>query len=84
MSDKIDAASLVAERHAVVTGGARGIGAAIAAKLHTMGANITIMGRNEQALLEASNSLLLAVHEEEPGKRFDQMREALERRGDWR
>ena len=57
MNDKIDAASLVAERHAVVTGGARGIGAAIAAKLHSMGANITIMGRNEQALLVASTAL---------------------------
>ncbi len=57
MNDKIDAAALIAERHAVVTGGARGIGAAIAAKLHTMGTNITIMGRNEQALLEASTAL---------------------------
>ena len=57
MNDKTDAASLVAERHAVVTGGARGIGAAIAVKLHTMGAKITIMGRSEQALIEASAAL---------------------------
>lgn len=38
-------------RHAVVTGGGRGIGAAIASELIGAGAKVTIMGRNE-ALLE--------------------------------
>ena len=57
MNDLTDPASLVTGRHAVVTGGARGIGAAIANKLHAMGANVTLMGRNEAALAE--NSLAL-------------------------
>ena len=37
-------------RHAWITGGGHGIGAAIAAELAGMGANITISGRNEDAL----------------------------------
>lgn len=36
--------------HAVVTGGSRGIGAAIAAALKERGANVTIMGRGKEAL----------------------------------
>ncbi|MEX2178785.1 MAG: SDR family NAD(P)-dependent oxidoreductase [Gemmatimonadaceae bacterium] len=39
------------ERHAIVTGGGRGIGAEIAAALVAAGARVTIMGRN-QAILE--------------------------------
>jgi NAD(P)-dependent dehydrogenase (short-subunit alcohol dehydrogenase family) len=37
-------------RHAVVTGGARGIGAAVADRLNALGARLTLMGRDEEAL----------------------------------
>jgi len=37
-------------RHAVVTGGGRGIGAAIAAELARLGAALTLLGRDRQAL----------------------------------
>lgn len=43
--------------HAVVTGGGRGIGAAIATRLHEMGAQVTVMGRNEARLAEITASL---------------------------
>lgn len=39
-------------RHALVTGGGRGIGRAIAAALRQAGAAVTIVGRNEKALAE--------------------------------
>jgi 3-hydroxybutyrate dehydrogenase len=39
-------------RHAVVTGGGRGIGRAVAASLCAAGAAVTIVGRNEAALAE--------------------------------
>lgn len=39
-------------RHAVVTGGARGIGHAIAARLVRDGALVTILGRNQEALAQ--------------------------------
>ena len=38
------------DRHAIVTGGAKGIGGAIAAALARMGASLTLMGRDEDAL----------------------------------
>lgn len=44
-------------RHAVVTGGSRGIGRAVAAALLAQGAHITIMGRNRHTLDEAANAL---------------------------
>ncbi len=44
-------------KHAVVTGGGRGIGAAIADSLANAGANVTIMGRNEQILLDKAKTL---------------------------
>src|SRR3990170_6640048 len=37
-------------RHAIVTGGSRGIGAAIAAELVRHGADVTIMGRSAETL----------------------------------
>lgn len=40
----------LAGRHAIVTGGGRGIGLAVAQELARLGARITIMGRNEAAL----------------------------------
>jgi NAD(P)-dependent dehydrogenase (short-subunit alcohol dehydrogenase family) len=40
----------LAEQHAIVTGGARGIGAAISTRLVALGARVTIMGRDQTAL----------------------------------
>ena len=44
-------------KHAVVTGGGRGIGAAIAAELVRLGANVTLMGRDLAALEERASEL---------------------------
>ena len=38
------------DQHAVVTGGSRGIGAAVAAELVRRGARVTIMGRSAETL----------------------------------
>ena len=47
----------LAGKHAVVTGGGTGIGAAIAAKLFDMGATVTIMGRREEPLRQAAQAM---------------------------
>jgi 3-hydroxybutyrate dehydrogenase len=47
-------------RHAVVTGGGRGIGAAIASALAAAGAKVTVMGRNEPQLRERAATLPIA------------------------
>ena len=47
----------LAGRHAVVTGGGRGIGAAVAERLVRLGANLTLMGR-DMARLEAAAGAL--------------------------
>jgi len=44
-------------RHAVVTGAARGIGAAIAASLAARGARLTLLGRSREPLVELGASL---------------------------
>lgn len=54
--------SALAGRHAVVTGGGRGIGAAIARALAGQGARITLMGRNA-ATLEQEAGLLRELTE---------------------
>ena len=43
--------------HAVVTGGARGIGAAIAERLDTLGVRLTLMGRQREPLQTKCTSL---------------------------
>ena len=48
---------MIAEQHAVVTGAARGIGAAIARALSDAGARVTLMGRSEQALATLAAAL---------------------------
>lgn len=47
-------------RHALVTGGARGIGAAIAHALLRQGARVTLLGRKESALRAAAQALASA------------------------
>ena len=47
-------------RHAVVTGGGRGIGAAIASALAAAGAKVTLMGRSEAPLRERAATLPIA------------------------
>jgi NAD(P)-dependent dehydrogenase (short-subunit alcohol dehydrogenase family) len=47
-------------RHAVVTGGGRGIGAAIADALADAGARVTLMGRREAPLQEKAHALPMA------------------------
>ena len=57
----------LAGRHAVVTGGSRGIGAAVARELARRGATLTLLGRDEAALeqvrseLERSGAEVVAV-----------------------
>jgi NAD(P)-dependent dehydrogenase (short-subunit alcohol dehydrogenase family) len=47
----------LAGRHAVVTGGGHGIGVVIAARLMAMGADVTVMGRDEKRLRAAAEEL---------------------------
>jgi NAD(P)-dependent dehydrogenase (short-subunit alcohol dehydrogenase family) len=47
----------LAGRHAIVTGGGRGIGRAIAARLVSAGASVTITGRDEAKLAETARAL---------------------------
>lgn len=49
--------SLLAGRHALVTGGAQGIGAAITGMLVSHGARVTIVGRNRESLARAMRTL---------------------------
>ncbi|MBI4969960.1 MAG: SDR family oxidoreductase [Rhodospirillales bacterium] len=48
-------------RHAVVTGGGRGIGAHVAARLAKLGADVTVVGRT-QATLDAQATAITARH----------------------
>ena len=49
--------TFLGDQHAIVTGGGRGIGAAISAALSRMGARVTIMGRDEATLKRQAESL---------------------------
>jgi NAD(P)-dependent dehydrogenase (short-subunit alcohol dehydrogenase family) len=51
-------------QHAIITGGGRGIGAAIATELARLGANLTLMGRTLETLVARRDELLLE-HERE-------------------
>ena len=53
--------AVLAERHAVVTGAARGIGAAIAHALVAEGARVSLIGRNAETL-DAAAATLAAAH----------------------
>ncbi|GEM82650.1 SDR family NAD(P)-dependent oxidoreductase [Meiothermus hypogaeus] len=52
----------LAGKHAVVTGGGRGIGAAIAAELAQAGARLTLMGRNRSSLEARAQQMNAEVH----------------------
>ncbi len=60
-----------AGRHAVVTGGGRGIGAAIAGRLAAGGARLTLMGRTEAVLAERQAELAEAFGVEVGRQRVD-------------
>jgi NAD(P)-dependent dehydrogenase (short-subunit alcohol dehydrogenase family) len=73
--------------HAVVTGGGRGIGAAISTMLAERGARVTIMGR-DQAVLErhhatlGDNAVAISCDVSDPASITDAFRQARERFGD--
>lgn len=54
MGTDMEAGRELAGRHALVTGGARGIGAAVAKALLARGARVTLAGRNAEALQAAA------------------------------
>jgi NAD(P)-dependent dehydrogenase (short-subunit alcohol dehydrogenase family) len=56
------AANILQGRHAVVTGGGRGLGAVIAAALADRGADLTLMGRTAGVLEAHAESLRLTSH----------------------
>jgi len=49
--------SLLAGKHALVTGGSRGIGSAITRTLLSHGARVTVLGRNEKTLVDMAREL---------------------------
>ena len=49
--------STLSDKHAVVTGGGRGIGAAIAVELDRLGARLTLMGRTQSSLQAMAEKL---------------------------
>ena len=57
MSERNGASRLDGGRHALITGGGTGIGAAIAARLSEMGARITVVGRRPEPLEEVADGL---------------------------
>ncbi len=61
-NDADGAARPLAGRHAFVTGGNRGIGAAIAGELARLGANLTLAARDEESLNQQREALSQAGH----------------------
>lgn len=53
----MNGSQVLSGRHALVTGGSRGIGFAVAQRLGDMGASLTLVGRNNDALKEAAQRL---------------------------
>ncbi len=53
----MNTSQILAGRHALVTGGSRGIGFAVAQRLLGMGARVTLLGRNPDALEQAAGKL---------------------------
>ena len=54
---ELNAKAPFARHHAVVTGGGRGIGAAIAGALARLGASVSLIGRNAEALQVAADRI---------------------------
>lgn len=52
--------TMLSDKHVVVTGGGRGIGAAIAAEMNRLGAKVTLMGRTLSALQTRAQQLARA------------------------
>lgn len=65
--------------HAVITGGGRGIGRAIAAALSRAGVRVTVLGRDEAVLAEAVASGDAAAHEAADVTDSQALRAALDR-----
>ena len=59
------------KQHAVVTGGASGIGAAIAEKLSEVGMHITVMGRDQGKLLATADRFKAATQQVDISKPED-------------
>ena len=57
-NDETPEARPLAGRHALITGGNRGIGAAIAAELAGLGANLTLAARDEESLNQTREKLV--------------------------
>jgi NAD(P)-dependent dehydrogenase (short-subunit alcohol dehydrogenase family) len=58
-------------QHAVVTGGASGIGAAIAGQLAEAGMRVTLMGRNQEKLIATTNRFKAATQQVDVSKPDD-------------
>jgi NAD(P)-dependent dehydrogenase (short-subunit alcohol dehydrogenase family) len=71
-----DAAAPLAGRHAIVTGGGRGIGAAIADALAGMGAKLTLMGRDLDAVTARAAAIRARFGAEAAALRCDVAEEA--------
>ena len=66
--------SYYSRQHAVVTGGASGIGAAIADQLAQTGMRVTLMGRNQERLLATANRFEAAIQQVDVSKPDDVQR----------
>ncbi len=65
---KSDLVSYYSRQHAVVTGGASGIGAAIAEQLAQSGMRVTVMGRKQRKLLATASSFKAATQQVDVSK----------------